>query len=189
MLAYIYCDRRRWTLSLLLILLLSGCINPTDAPPKLIPDTSVAPDLAELADGVWAQTLAHFAGRTDCFGDLSLRTVKTLDGRARYDPQTATIIIEVPATAALLKGALVHEFAHHIEFQCADHELLRPAFLDAQNMSPDTPWLNGASWAETPSEQYAEASVIYVLGRRQLPTEAAVAPAALQVLADWASGE
>ena len=120
---------------------------------------------------------------------MKLHAVKTLDGRARYNPQTATIDVEVPATAALLEGALIHELAHHMEFQCAAHTDLRPAFLSAQNLQPDTPWFEGVSWAETPSEQYAEAVVILVLGRRQLPTEADVSPIAVQALADWAQSK
>ena len=179
---------RQWALMVLLILLLAGCAGASAAP-KLIPDTSVAPDLAELAAQTWAQFLETFDARRDCFGDLKLRTVNTLDGRARYDPQSAILTIEVPATAALLKGALVHEFAHHVEFQCAAHGQLRPIFVAAQNLPPDTPWFDGPSWAETPSEQYAEAAVILVLGRRQLPTEAHVSSAAVEALAEWARGE
>ena len=63
---------------------------------------------------------------------------------------------------------------------------MRPGFLAAQSLPPEQDWFSASSWAETPSEQYAEATIIYVLGRRQLPTEITVTQAAVDVLADWA---
>jgi hypothetical protein len=165
----------------------AGCRAPAE--PQLLPDETVAADLADLAAAAWGRFMAAFAGRADCFGDVKLTTAKDLDSRAVYDPATATVTVEVPATAALLEAALIHEWAHHVEFQCPEHEALRSEFLAAQFAPADVDWFGGSTWADTPSEQYAEAAVILVLGRRQLPTEAAVTPAAVDVLSRWAAGK
>ncbi len=165
----------------------AGCRAP--ATPRLLADETVAPDLAELAGQTWDRFMRTFGSRSDCFGDVKLTTAKDLDSRAVYDSVTATVAVEVPATAALLKAALIHEWAHHVEFQCPQHDELRPDFLAAQSLPADSDWFAGSTWANTPSEQYAEAAVILVLGRRQLPTEAKVTPAAVEALAAWASSK
>ena len=155
--------------------------------PQLLTSADVAPDLAALADETWAQFTDAFAVRLDCVGDVRLQTTDDLAGRAAYNPSTATVTIEVPATAALLQEALVHEWAHHVEFHCAAHSDMRPDFLAAQSLPPGQDWFSASSWADTPSEQYAEAAILYVLGRRQLPTEINISPGAVDVLAAWAS--
>jgi hypothetical protein len=175
-------------LALCAVLLLVAACRP-QARPQLLPDETVATDLADLAAAAWDRFLEAFAGRADCFGDVILTTSKDLGSRAVYDPATATVTVEVPATAALLEAALIHEWAHHVEFHCPEHQGMRPGFLAAQSAPVDADWFSGSTWADIPSEQYAEAAVILVLGRRQLPTEAAVTPAAVEVLAQWAAGK
>jgi hypothetical protein len=178
------------------ILALAGCLQPKE-PPQLIVDESVAGDLEALALETWAQFLAVFQARSACFGDVTLRATETLDSRAGYDPDTATVTVRVPATAAILQGALVHEWAHHVEFQCRAHETLRTAFLTAQGLPPDTPWrpmdtttdVSSAEWAGIPSEQYAEAVVELVLGGRPVSTGARIRPEAIRIVGDWAAGE
>jgi hypothetical protein len=176
--------------------MLLGC-SPAHQAPALVMDESVASDLETLALETWSQFLTAFEARADCFGDVQLRALQDLDSRAAYDPPSATVTVRVPATEALLRAALVHEWAHHIEFQCEESVDLRLAFLAAQGLAPDTPWrpdlppaMTPASWwAEIPSEQYAEAIVTFVLGRRQIKTGVTVTQEGLGAVASWASGE
>lgn len=164
--------------------------------PQLYADDSVAPDLKTLADETWNKFLEAFQARTDCFGDVHLHAATNLDSRALYDKETATVTIRVPATKVMLQGGLIHEWAHHIEFQCEAHVDLRAHFLAAQGLNTDTPWRIDYSpantpeseWAVIPSEQFAEATIELVLGRRQIPTTARVRAEAVKVIADWASG-
>ena len=107
---------------------------------------------------------------------------------AEYRPATATLVVRVPGTPATLRSELLHEFAHHVEFVCADHELLRPGFLATQGFAPDTPWFGGATWESTPSEQYAEAVVELVEGRRTHLGGIILSDAAVAAVADWGSG-
>ncbi|MEA3351057.1 MAG: hypothetical protein U9Q82_10580, partial [Chloroflexota bacterium] len=174
---------------------LSGCLR-SSASPELIIDKSVASDFKALAEDTWEQFLVKFQARKDCFGDVHLKAAYSLDNKAIYDPDSATVTIRVPASAAFLQSALVHEWAHHIEFQCAEHEELRPDFLAALELSPDTLWrsainvedISMKAWKEIPSEQYAEATVIFVLGRQQIPSQVRVGDDAVSVVAQWALG-
>lgn len=168
---------------------------PPPAAPKLVIDESVASDFEALALETWDKFLAVFQARQDCFGDVHLHAARDLDSRGAYNPDTATVTVRVPATAVMLKSALVHEWAHHLEFQCQAHPELRPAFLKAQGLPPDTPWRPDSMpanpstgfWADIPSEQYAEATIALVLGRRRSPTKAWVKPEAVTVLEAWAA--
>jgi hypothetical protein len=163
--------------------------------PRLIVDDSVAGDLQALAEETWGTFLMVFQARTGCFGDVRLHAARDLGDRAAYDPATAIVTIRVPASAVMLQGALIHEWAHHIEFQCDAHRALRPAFLAAQGLPADTPWRlsdtpasgSDKAWADSPSEQYAEAVIEVVLGRRQIPTTVRVRVEAVRVIRDWAS--
>ena len=164
--------------------------------PQLILDASVASDLAVLAEDTWVQFLDVLEARSSCFGDVRLLASRTLEERAAYSPGTRTVTVRVPATRALLQSALVHEWAHHVEFQCGEHEELRDAFRQAQALPPSVPWRSSVVteevaaglWAGIPSEQYAEAMVVLVLGRRQIATAAPVKAEAVRVLAEWAAG-
>jgi hypothetical protein len=177
-------------------LALAGCSQPKDTP-QLIVDESIANDLQALALETWDQFLVVFQARSACFGDVYLRATKTLGSRAGYNPETATVTVRVPATAAMLQGALVHEWAHHVEFQCEDHEELWPAFLTAQGLPPDTPWrpdippadIPASMWPDIPSEQYAEATIWLVLGRQQIATGVRVKAEAVHVIGEWAAGD
>lgn len=180
---------------------LSACRRPDglmpDHRPQLVIDESVAPDFEALALETWEQFLATFRGRSDCFGDVRLRAASALGSRASYDPDTATVTVRVPGTPAMLQSALVHEWAHHVEFQCKEQQELRRAFLIAQGLPPDTPWrphdqpaaIPASEWADIPSEQYAEATIVLVLGARHIPTKARVTDEAIQVIETWAQGD
>jgi hypothetical protein len=184
------------TVVVVIATLLLSCSQP-QAPPKLVIDESVASDLEALAAEIWVQFLDVFEARRDCFGDVRLRATRALDSRAAYDPDSATVTVRVPGTPAMLQGALIHEWAHHIEFQCDEHEDLRPAFLAAQGLPPDTPWRTDSTpaqtavnkWADIPSEQYAEAVIVLVLGRRQITTGVHVTEEAVGAVEAWAAGD
>ena len=175
-------------LSLLSSFLLLGACQPTSAAPRLLIDDSVAPDFQQLAQATWADFLTAFQARTDCFGDVRLQAVSDLPSRAAYDPATATVSVRVPGTPAFLQSGLIHEWAHHVEHQCPEHLELRPAFLTAQGLPANADWFSGESWAATPSEQYAEAVVVLVLGRRAVSTKAFLTEKSIQVVRAWMEG-
>lgn len=181
----------------IMIAILLLTISGTEPDPQLIIDTSVASDFEALAQETWEQFLVKFQARSDCFGDVLLKADHSLDDRAIYDPASATVTVRVPGSPALLQSALAHEWAHHIEFQCAEHEELRQVFLELLDMPSDTPWhstnllrdIPMNVWKEIPSEQYAEASVVFVLGTRHIPTKVRVSDEAVQIVAQWAAGD
>ena len=176
-------------LLLVISIWLCACQQIAGGTPQLIVDESVAPDLHQLANNTWQQFLLTFDARTGCFGDVTLRTSKEISERAMYDPSTAIVTVKVPASPGVLQGALVHEWAHHVEHQCADHVEMRSAFLAAQKLPPDSSWSSGDDWADIPSEQYAEAAILFVLGERTVPTEIRVSAEAVQVLRAWTSAK
>ena len=173
---------------LLLISLLGACQPETPAP-RLLVDGSVAPDFQALAQESWADFLAAFPARAGCFGDVRLRAVPDLPSRAAYDPGTATVAVRVPGTPAFLRSGLVHEWAHHLEHQCPEHAQLRPVFLAAQGFPTDADWFSGESWAATPSEQFAEAAVVLVLGRRAVATKVFLTQEGVEAVRAWAEGQ
>lgn len=196
--------RRAWRHTALLLLAVAlaasvwraGAGATRQGPPRLLPDASVGSDLAALAEETWDLFLGTFAAHHGCIGDVRLRAVTALHGRAVYDPATATVTVQVPGTRAMLQSALVHEWAHHLEFACPAHGAMRPTFLAAQRLPPETPWrpdplpatLPAGRWAEIPSEQFAEAAVALVLEGRPVPTNAHLTPEAIDVVARWAAG-
>ena len=185
--------------SFLILVLVGGLVGGAalPGPPRLVIGESVAADFEVLARQTWDRFLDLFWARRDCFGDVHLEAAYGLNSRAGYDPGTATATVRVPGTAAMLQSGLIHEWAHHVEFQCEAHAELRPAFLAAQGLPPGTPWrppgtateVAAGAWAGIPSEQYAEAVIALVLGGRPIPTAAHVSPAAVGVVDRWARGE
>lgn len=187
----------RWVavagLALLVAGLATALVQAGRAPvrPRLVVHQSVGPDFAVLAEGTWEQFMLAFAARTGCFGDVHLVAVRQLHSRAAYDPATATVRVPVPGTPAMLQSALVHEWAHHVEFQCPAQQEMRADFLAAQELPPTTPWRpedEGGHWQNIPAEQFAEAAIAAVLGSRPIPTAIHLSPAAVQVVADWGRG-
>lgn len=167
-----------------------------DQVPRLIPDRSVNPDFETLAMETWGLFLKTFNQRSDCFGDVYLTVSMDLKSRAAYDPKSATVTVRVPGTKAMLQSALIHEWAHHVEFQCAVQQEIRPEFLIAMGVPKDTPWrpedstsnISAGNWAEIPSEHYAEAAIGLVLGERHVPTNIRVSREELAILKKWVSG-
>jgi hypothetical protein len=192
----------RRPLALLLSLLLPllavswylGAYPRYQATPRLIIDASVDQDFAAVIQKTWAQFLLVFAARSDCFGDVRVKADYDLSDRAMYDPRTATVSVRVPERASILKGALVHEFAHHVEFQCEAQAEMRAAFIEAQGIPADTPWrleegttnILSSNWANIPSEQYAETTIVVVLGERPVSTKAPITAEGMEVIRAWA---
>jgi hypothetical protein len=185
-----------WVLAVTLGASIMGCAVRNNEP-ELIVGESVASDFRLVAEETWASFLEVFRARADCFGPVTLQAERSLESRAVYDPGTATVTVRVPATPAILRGALVHEFAHHVEFQCQEHMELRPVFLGALGLPADTEWRPGSGPAgapssvrtDVPSEQYAEATVNLVLGRRPVTTGVRVSDEAIRAVQVWATGK
>ncbi|MCB0013610.1 MAG: hypothetical protein KDE34_16970 [Anaerolineales bacterium] len=166
--------------------------------PHLIIDASVDDNFAEVITETWIQFLFAFAARSNCFGDVLVKADYDLVDRAMYDPRTATVSVRVPERASILKGALVHEWAHHVEFQCAAQTEMRAAFIEAQGIPADTLWrlkdgtthIFSSDWANIPSEQYAETVIVVVLGERPVPTNnAPITTEGVEVIRRWAQKE
>lgn len=122
-------------------------------------------DVQALARRTWVLFTDVFAARWDCLDGMTVRGAWRLTDRAEYEPDRRLATVRIPGTAPNLQASVVHEFAHHMEFSCPDIAGLRPRLLAAQGLAPTTPWLAGASWDRIPSEQFAEAAVVAVLGR------------------------
>lgn len=182
------------SLLLLLAIWYVGIYFKHQTTPQLIIDASVKPDFAALIQETWDQFMFVFAARSDCFGDVHIRAAYDMPDRAMYNPRTATITVRVPERASKLKGALVHEWAHHVEFQCDAHTELREAFIKAQGIPANTPWraeggsvnVLSSDWANIPSEQYAETAIILVLGKRPVETNAPITEDGVNVIRTWA---
>jgi hypothetical protein len=158
-----------------------------DSGPELHFDSSVPDDLRAVAVEAWDGFIAAHPARTGCIEPITMSAAWELDDRAVYRPGAATVVIRVPGTAPNLTNDLTHEFAHHVEFTCPEHEELRPAFLAAQGFSASADWLSGATWETTPSEQYAEATSVVVLGRRGHHDGIIISDDATAVVRRWAS--
>lgn len=168
--------------------LIGLAVGATNVGPRLRVDPDTPADLRDLARGTWASFLAAFPARTACIPDVALVGRWTLPDRAEYRPDPPTVLVRIPATARQLEAALVHEFAHHLEFQCPEQAGLRPAFLRSQGMPAGHPWFAGASWEATPSERFAEATVQLVLGDRALRRRMAIGEEAEALIRAWGLG-
>ena len=177
---------RRLALTALIVTIAAGGCG--DATPQLRHDDTVPDDLRQLADEAWLDFLDAIPGRHHCITEPTLSAAWELDSRAEYQPSTGTLLIRVPGTPATLRSELLHEFAHHLEFTCPDHEQLRTEFLVAQGFAPNTSWFDGDTWEATPSEQYAEAVVELIEGRRNFRGGIQVTDGAIEVIRDWGTG-
>jgi hypothetical protein len=158
-----------------------------DSGPELHFDSSVPGDLRAVAVEAWDGFLAAHPARANCIGPINMSAAWELDDRAEYRPGAATVVIRVPGTAPNLTNDLTHEFAHHVEFTCPEHKELRSTFLAAQGFSASADWFNGATWETTPSEQYAEATSVVVLGQGGHHDGIVISDEATAVVRRWAS--
>jgi len=159
-----------------------------DPGPTLQFDATVPDDLRAVAVEAWDGFLGAHPARVDCIDPINMSAAWELGARAEYHPATATLVIRVPGTAPNLTNDLTHEFAHHVEFTCPEHEELRPAFLAAQGFPASAEWFGGDSWESTPSEQYAEATAEAVLGRRAHHGGILLSDEAVDAVRQWGSG-
>lgn len=159
------------------------------ARPALAFADGVPSDVRALADATWERFTGAFADRGACLEPVTVAAAWSLHDRAAYDPGGRLVTIRIPGTAPNLTVSLVHEFAHHLEFTCPEHRSLRPSFLSAQGLDADAAWRTGETWSETPSEQFAEATVRFVLGRAPAHRLIFVEDEAVAVIRAWAAGE
>lgn len=172
------------------LVLVAALVSVTaDAPahwPRLSFGDPAPDDLRAVVAAAWSETLASLPAHRRCMADVTVRGAWGLSDRARYLPDERTVVVQLPNTAGQLRGSLVHEFAHHLEATCPAHRDLRPAFLQAQGHPPTASWFDADDWESTPSEQFAEAMVLHVLGTRLRNTQLTVAEEAVAALAEWA---
>lgn len=168
-------------------MVLAACTGPHR--PSLQIADGVPADVTELAQATWERFLDAVPARHDCLPDVTLATSRELPTRGWYHPPSATAELRIPHTATRLEQTLVHEFAHHLEFQCPEHAELRPAFLAAQGLPADLNWLAGKSWFHTPSELWAEAVTELVLGEGNARPGTLIRPATAEAVRAWAEGE
>jgi hypothetical protein len=173
-------------LLVLAVTLLAAC-GAAPATPMLEFGDNTPDDLRALASETYQAVVEAFPAREDCLGRLVLSGAWELDDRAVYAPDRREITVRTPATAGQLEVSIVHEMAHHLEFSCPEQAELRPSFLTAQGFDPSADWFRGDSWETTPSEQWASAVVIHVLGRPDERAGVAVDARALDAVRDWAN--
>ena len=173
------------TLSFVAALALAACGSTS---PALRHDSTVPDDLRALANEAWADFLDAVPEQQDCIPEPTLHAAWELETRAEYQPEDAVLTVRVPGTPATLRSELLHEFAHHLEFSCAGHVQMRQPFLAAQGFPSDTEWFGGDSWEVTPSEQYAEAVVELIEGRRTHQGGIQLTDDAIDVVREWGNG-
>ena len=166
-------------------LLVAGCGGAGKEETKLRFAENTPGDLRELATATWSRFDAAFSAHRACTPPVELVGDWDFENRGVYEPDTRKVILGIPGTAAQLESALIHEFAHHVEFNCEAHLDLRPGFLDAQGFPEDAPWAHGTSWEATPSEQWAEAAIEVVRGRRLYQRNVAIRLEARELIAAW----
>jgi hypothetical protein len=159
------------------------------ARPALAFADGVPSDVRALAGATWERFTDAFAGRWDCLAPVTVASAWSLDDRAAYDPDGRLVTIRIPGTAPNLAASLVHEFAHHLEFTCPEHRSLRASFRSAQGLDADSPWRTAETWSQIPSEQFAEATVRFVLGRAPGHRLVSVEREAVAVIRAWAAGD
>jgi hypothetical protein len=186
---------RRWQVALLFISMTlmvrlgAADIGMTEPRPILAMAAGVPTDFVHLARATWTRFTEAFPARQGCLAPLTVDASWELDDRAVYYPRQRLVAVRIPGTAPNLTATLVHEFAHHLEFTCRGaHRAFRPTFLAAQGLPPDSPWFQGVTWERTPSEQFAEATTEFVLGRRHAHRRTAATDEAIQAIRNWARG-
>lgn len=157
--------------------------------PELTFAANVPGDVRALASTTWRRFVDAFPAARGCFVPAALTSGIELEDRAAYDPDRRVIAVRIPGTAPNLEASLVHEFAHHLEFTCPALRSIRGAFLAAQDLPPGSAWFEAPTWETTPSEQFAEATIEAVLGRRPAHVRIPITAEAVGVIRAWARGD
>lgn len=158
------------------------------AGPVLVVAPGVPNDVRALADGAWRRFVDAFPARRSCIPPVTLLHSWSLTDRATYDPKSHVIVLRVPATAATLRATLIHEFGHHLEFTCPAQRSLRATFLAGSGLPADARWFGGRTWEDVPSERFAEAVTVHVLGTFPSHLRVPVSAEALEAIQRWATG-
>ncbi len=156
-------------------------------PPELLVTPTTPDDVAVLAAATFDRFIDAAPATRKCIGTVRLAAAWSHGDRGSYDADTSTITLRIPGSAPRLASTLVHELSHHVDIACLPAEV-RGSFLTAQRLTGDTPWGEGASWAEVPAEQFAEAMVEVVLGRRTPTLGVRIDPVAVELVGHWARG-
>ena len=156
-------------------------------PPRMLVDPGTPEDVAALAADTFDEFIEEAPALENCVGNIRLAGAWRLDERGEYDADTSRITVRIPGTAPRLAGTLVHELGHHVDAVCLSEDV-RVSFRRAQGISDDLSWDVGATWAEVPAEQFAEAIVEVVLGRRSPTLGVRIGPAAVELVARWVGG-
>lgn len=168
------------------LVLVVACVGggPIVSSPAATPD-----DLRALVDETFDVFVDAFPARHRCIGAVTVIGSRDLSDRGTYDPESRTVTLRIPATARQLEVSLVHEMAHHLESACSDHVQIRPTFMAAQGFEPETTWRpEGAAWEAIPSEHWASAVVIHVLGRIDDRARIVVSARSIGTVEAWATG-
>ncbi|MGH2640210.1 MAG: hypothetical protein ACRDGO_00765 [Actinomycetota bacterium] len=146
-------------------------------------------DLRNVASKAWVRfvdAVPACAGRLD---GLTVGVAWELTDRARYEPESALVLIRAPGTAGNLEATLLHEFAHHAEHRCPPSSAFRHRFVTAAGLPAGTAWFGGDAWERIPSERFAEAAVRHVLGEPPPHVLVSVDPDEVRAVAAWAAGD
>lgn len=168
--------------------------------PRFSEDTPA--DVQQLVLDYWPQIWLALPGWKECAGRITVAGDWGKAGelgsskRGRY--LDGVIYLSIPATAARLEHALLHELGHHIDASCPDLDLLRTQFLASQGFAEETEWFAGVleekdrtdhysqtRWEDLPTEQFAEAVVRVVRGRPDIYYDMTIRPEALELVAEW----
>lgn len=141
-------------------------------------------DVMALGDSTFSDFLQAFPAQQHCVADVEVAHNWDLGPEAgRY--RANFIEIEVPNTTAAIRGTYLHEFGHHLDFNCADAEL-RAAFMGALGLDPGTDWhSDNRPWAQRPAERFAEA-VVVIVGGSSVHPEISLTPESIRIVSSWA---
>ncbi len=155
-----------------------------DSPPRVHYRDGTPGDVMALGDSSFADVLAAFPAQVGCLEDVTVAHNWDLGPEAGFY-ENNYIEIEVPNTSARIRRTYVHEFGHHLDFNCSDREL-RDAFVAAMGHGPGTNWHSESwPWERRPSEQFAEA-VVSVVGGSRLHPDMQLTSEAVRVVEEWA---
>jgi hypothetical protein len=175
--------RRRSLILAACLTILIGCAGT-----ELRLGDDIPADLGRLVHESFGMIQDVLGAHAGCLEGLTVTHSWDMEDRATYDPDSGTIVLRVPATANELEFSLAHEVAHHLEEDCPAQMSVRSAFLEAQGHPEGTPWFEGSTWEETPSEQFASALGQVVTGGPDPGRRVEVSEAALAVVAEWVEG-
>lgn len=174
---------RRQIVFILGLMILAGCGGSDLQVADDIPD-----DLGILVGESFEAIQEALDAHNACLRGLTVTHSWDMDDRATYDPASSTIVLRAPATATEFEFSLAHEVAHHLEEACPAQLEMRPAFLAAQGFARDTPWFEGPTWEETPSEQFASALGEVLTGRPDPGRRVEITDEGLDLVSEWVAG-